>query len=109
MANAVVVRFRPDLVWNVRRDPKSRRWIGVCEEIKFCLEDTSYERLLALIDEALEGLLVLLVAKGELRAWMKEHHIQLASPLPDAPRSARLKVSYTVKQLVHHDRAQVPA
>lgn len=105
----MIVRFNPDLVWEVRRDANSRRWIGVCEALKFCLEETSYERLLALIDEALEGLLALLIEKGELCAWMKEHHVRLASPLPGAADRARLKVSYTVKQHVHHDRAQVAA
>ncbi len=108
-ADHAVIKFKPDLVWMVRRDPRSKRWIGVCEALKFCLEDTSYERLLALIDEALEGLLDLLVRKRELRDWLKEHQLRLATPLPDTPRLSRFKVSYTVKQHMHHDPAQVPA
>jgi hypothetical protein len=104
-----VVRFKPQLLWTVRRDRVSKRWIGVCEELKFCLEDTSYERLLALIDEALEELLKLLLRKGELADWLKEHHVRLASPLPRTSHRARFKVSYTVKQHVHHDPAQIAA
>ena len=82
-----IVRFQVDarVEWQVARDPKSDRWIGVCPALKVTAEADTWGELAQTINEIHNELFRDLLEDGELQAFLIQHGWQPVTPIPVQP------------------------
>ena len=69
--NKMLVRIDTKVAWQIARDPKSERWVGVCQMLGITAEAETWAKLTALIAEEVSELLVYLFQEGELQSFCK--------------------------------------
>jgi len=78
----VRVQARGQLLWQVTRDPKSDRWVAVCQPLSITAEAETWEKLTALMNEEVNELLRALLEMGELDQFFRDRGWQ---SLPETP------------------------
>lgn len=76
-----VVRIDTELVWRTFRDPKTQRWVSVCDDLTATAEAETWRGLQVTWDEIVFSFFHRLWKAGTLSDWL--HHRRWAnSPLP---------------------------
>jgi hypothetical protein len=78
----VRVQMQAQLLWQVTRDPKSDRWVAVCQPLAITAEAETWEKLTALMNEEVNELLRALLEAGELDKFFRDRGWQ---SMPETP------------------------
>jgi len=89
----VRVQIRGQLLWNVTRDPKSDRWVALCDALKITAEAETWEKLTALMNEEVNALLSTLLEDGELDRFFRDRGWESSpdTPIPSTVPSEGVK------------------
>jgi len=89
----VRVQMQAQLVWQVTRDPKSDRWVAVCQPLLITAEAETWEKLTALMNEEVNALLRALLETGELDQFFRDRGWQSMpeTPLPKTTPSEGIR------------------
>lgn len=78
----VTIEIEAQVGWIVFQDPKSNRWVGVCDALKITVGDDTWSGLAETIDDAIQSLMLDLVEHGEFEGFLREHGWRPLAPLP---------------------------
>lgn len=82
----MLIRIQTQVTWQAARDPKSDRWVAVCQPLGITAEAETWDKLAALMNEEVNELLRDLLEEGELPHFLKERG-WVASPLTPVPHA----------------------
>jgi hypothetical protein len=68
----MLIRIDTQLAWQIARDPKSNRWVGVCSALAITAEAETWAKLTALLAEEVNELLLDLFNEGELQKFLPD-------------------------------------
>ena len=110
-----LIRINTQVPWQIARDPKSDRWVAVCQPLAITAEAETWDKLASLLAEEVNELLLDLLKEGELPTFFKERGWQSLTPLPlkvheglrfDVPMEMRLgPIADLAKQSAAHAQA----
>jgi hypothetical protein len=76
------VQIQGQLVWRMTRDPRSDRFVAVCDPLAITAEAETWSKLTEIIDEEVNALFRDLFEEGELQDFFRERGWR---PLADTP------------------------
>jgi hypothetical protein len=78
----MLVRIDAQLGWEVARDLRSDRWVGLCRPLGITAEAETWEKLAGAMGEVVNELMRDLLADGELPAFLKDLGWQSSAETP---------------------------
>jgi predicted RNase H-like HicB family nuclease len=72
MSTVRKVEIQANVMWRAIKSNTSSRHIAVCDELNLCLEGKDEEELRSLIPEAMQLLMIDLLADNEIDAYLRE-------------------------------------
>ena len=79
-----IVRINAQLGWAVTRDPRSERWIGVCDPLAMTAEAETFPELMETIAEILQSAFRELLSTGDLMTYLRDRGWTLMTPIRQA-------------------------
>lgn len=85
-----VVSLEGQLTWKYCHDPKTQKWVAICEPFRITLQADSFPELRESMSESIDAMLTELWSTGDLEPFLEEHGWASITPLPEKPRRSGL-------------------
>ena len=82
MARVVQFELAARIEWRAFRDPKSERWVGICDSLNVTAEAATWGELEQVINEIHNELFRDLLEEGELQSFLQNHGWKPSTPVP---------------------------
>ncbi|MEK7684309.1 MAG: hypothetical protein AAB466_02675 [Verrucomicrobiota bacterium] len=85
-----VVSLEGQLTWKYCHDPKTHKWVAICEPFRITVQANSFPELRESMSESIDAMLTELWSTGDLERFLEEHGWASMTPLPEKSRRSRL-------------------
>lgn len=82
MPERMTVEIQAQVSWNCFQDPKSKRWVGICDALKITVGAESWPELAEVIDDTLQAMMLTLWEGREFDEFLRKRGWTALQPMP---------------------------
>jgi len=94
-----LVHIQGSVVWHSYHNPKSDKWIGICDSLKLTAQGDTWNDLYEVIRDSITGLLRELVVTQDFNRFLRDRGWKLKLPLPSFRRPSDLEFDIPIELL----------